>query len=90
MPVCPFRHPFPFSPTHHFLAPHSYLTRPHLRPRNSIAVEVIVDVDGIPRISHLNVARGGDSPGRAAAAARQLDLRARDVELWRRAQVVDC
>ena len=35
----------------------------------------------------------GDSWGpaaAAAAAARQLDLCARDVELWRRARVVDC
>jgi len=91
IPICPFRHPFLFSPTHHFLAPLSYLTSPHLRPRDSIAAEVIVDVGGVPRISRLNVAWNGDRRGPAAAAtARQLDLRARDVELWRRARVVDC
>jgi len=77
MPICPFRHPFPFSPTHHFLAPLSYLTRPHLRPRNSIAVEAVVDVGGVPRVCHLNVARNDDRRGPAAAAAdRRLDLRA--------------
>lgn len=89
MPICPFRHPFLFSLTHHFLAPLSYLMRPHLRSRNSIAVEAIVDVGGVPRISRLNVARDGDRQGPAAAAC-QLNLHARDVELWRRARVVDC
>ena len=55
MPICPFRYP-----THHSLAPLSYLTRPRLWPRNSIAVEAIVDVGGVLRISRLNVARDGD------------------------------
>ena len=57
---------------------------------NSVGVEVGVDVRGVARVSALDVA-GDLSSGRglSGAAASDLDLSARDVELGRAAGVVD-
>jgi len=51
------------------------------RSGNSVAVEVIVDVGGIPRISLLESPRNADAAGDLVTASRNLDLCTGDVEL---------
>lgn len=55
-----------------------------------VAVEVVVDVSGVTRVGRLDVSRNLGSRGQSlGAAAGDLDLGAGDVELRRRAGVVD-
>ena len=68
----------------------AYLVCCDLGAGNNVALEVVVDVGSVARVGGLDVAR--DLGGRrrlAAAAAGNLELRARDVELRWAAGVVD-
>lgn len=61
-----------------------------LGARNNVRLEVVVDVGGVATVGGLDVT--GDLDGRgwvARASTGDLDLRARDVELWGRSGVVD-
>lgn len=62
----------------------------HLGSRNDVAVEVVVDVRGVSRVRRLNMA-GDLHRGRQGrrSTSSDLNLSARDVELRRRAWVVD-
>lgn len=73
-----------------FMISFKSLASRNLRPRNDVAVEVVVNVGGVAGVGRLDVSGdlGGGREGLASAAS-DLDLRARDVELRGRAGVVD-
>lgn len=73
-----------------FMISFESLASRNLRPRNNVAVEVVVDVSGVAGVGRLDVSGdlSGGREGRASAAG-DLDLRARDVELRGRSGVVN-
>lgn len=62
-----------------------------LRSRHNVAVEVVVDVGGVPGVGRLDMSRnlGGRGEGLGATTG-DLDLSAGDVELRWGAGVVNC
>jgi hypothetical protein len=60
-----------------------------LGPRYCIAIEVVVDVGSVTRVSRLDVSRNAHSAEALAASSSDLDLRAGDVKLRGRPGVVD-
>jgi hypothetical protein len=68
----------------------AHLVGGDLGARNSVALEVAVDVGSVARVGGLDVSRDlGGRRGLAAAATSDLELGARDVELRWAAGVVD-
>jgi len=70
--------------------PNLFLVSGDLWSGNNVALEVVVDVGGVTRVSGLDVAWDlGRNRGLAGTSSSNLDLRARNVELGWRAGVVD-
>lgn len=68
--------------------PHTVLTGEQGRPRERVRLEVIVDVHRDARVGSLDMSRDRKLRRISGAAARDGDLRARDVELRRGARIV--